>query len=210
MLAANEFREFLTFYPTHARADYAQFKLGMTFFYQMHGPERDQTETREAIKELTAFVERYPQQPADRRGQGAAPRRARSSEPVRVPVGYFYWRSAGIPARSTASRRSSPAIRSSRTATPSTSTSPTRWSRSSGRPRHCPLRAADRGVRDERVPGRGDRRSRAQGELARRDRAAGARRERRLDTAASALRRSAASAVTFCDAGVHAPACGCR
>ena len=43
----NEFREFLTYYPTHRRADYAQFKLGMTSFYQMHGPERDQTETRD-------------------------------------------------------------------------------------------------------------------------------------------------------------------
>ena len=38
VLAANEFREFLTYYPTHRRADYAQFKLGMTLFYQMRGP----------------------------------------------------------------------------------------------------------------------------------------------------------------------------
>ena len=83
VLATNEFREFLTFYPTHTRADYAQYKLGMTFFYQMHGPERDQTETREAIKELTVFVERYPQQPADRRGArpGCARRAIVSASP---------------------------------------------------------------------------------------------------------------------------------
>ena len=56
MLAINEFREFLSFYPTHTRADYAQYKLGMAHFYQMHGPERDQTETQEAINELTTFV----------------------------------------------------------------------------------------------------------------------------------------------------------
>ena len=30
ILAVNEFREFLTFYPTSPRADYAQLKLGMT------------------------------------------------------------------------------------------------------------------------------------------------------------------------------------
>ena len=30
VLAQNEFREFLSFYPTHRRADYAQFKLAMT------------------------------------------------------------------------------------------------------------------------------------------------------------------------------------
>lgn len=60
VLAANEFREFLNFYPTHERADYAQYKLGMSHFHQMHGPERDQSETKEAIAELQTFVERYP------------------------------------------------------------------------------------------------------------------------------------------------------
>ena len=45
--------------PT-ARADYAQFKLAMAHFRQMRAPQRDQTETREAIKEFETFVERYP------------------------------------------------------------------------------------------------------------------------------------------------------
>lgn len=60
VLAINEYREFLSFYPTHKRADYAQYKLGMAHYYQMKGPERDQTETKEAIAELTIFVERHP------------------------------------------------------------------------------------------------------------------------------------------------------
>lgn len=60
VLAANEFREFLTYYPTHARADYAQYKLGLTHFVQMRSPDRDQTETREAIKEFETFVQRWP------------------------------------------------------------------------------------------------------------------------------------------------------
>ena len=60
VLAINEFREFLTFFPTHARADYAQYKLAMAHFFQMLNPQRDQTQTREAIKELDAFIERYP------------------------------------------------------------------------------------------------------------------------------------------------------
>jgi outer membrane protein assembly factor BamD len=63
ILAANEFREFLNFFPTHPRADYAQYKLGMTHFYQMRSPDRDQTETKEAIKELTAFMEKFPNSP---------------------------------------------------------------------------------------------------------------------------------------------------
>jgi len=63
ILAINEFREFLTFFPTHQRADYAQYKLAMAHFYQMLNAQRDQTETREAIKEFEAFIERYPNSP---------------------------------------------------------------------------------------------------------------------------------------------------
>jgi outer membrane protein assembly factor BamD len=65
VLGINEFREFLSFYPVHERADYAQFKIGMAHFQQMRGPMRDQTETLEAIKELTAFLERYPPFPPE-------------------------------------------------------------------------------------------------------------------------------------------------
>src|SRR6187200_2026520 len=57
VLGINEYKEFLSYYPTHRRADYAQFKLAMAHFYQMRGPMRDQNETLEAIKELTAFLE---------------------------------------------------------------------------------------------------------------------------------------------------------
>jgi outer membrane protein assembly factor BamD len=60
VMALNEYREFLSFFPTHARADYAQFKLAMSHFQQMAKAGRDQTETREAIKEFEAFFERFP------------------------------------------------------------------------------------------------------------------------------------------------------
>lgn len=60
VLAQNEFKEFLTYYPTNRRADYAQYKLGFTHYRQMRRADRDQTETREAIAEWTAFLERYP------------------------------------------------------------------------------------------------------------------------------------------------------
>jgi outer membrane protein assembly factor BamD len=63
LMAINEFREFLSFYPTHDRADYAQYRLGMAHFNQMRNPYRDQTETKEAIAEFTTFVQRYPNSP---------------------------------------------------------------------------------------------------------------------------------------------------
>jgi outer membrane protein assembly factor BamD len=60
VLAIAEFQEFLSFYPTHARADYAQYKLGLAHFKQMRAPQRDQSETREAIRDFETFVSRYP------------------------------------------------------------------------------------------------------------------------------------------------------
>jgi outer membrane assembly lipoprotein YfiO len=58
--ATSEFKEFLNYFPTHKRADYAQYKLGYVHYARMRGPARDQTETRAAIAEWERFVERYP------------------------------------------------------------------------------------------------------------------------------------------------------
>jgi outer membrane protein assembly factor BamD len=92
VLAINEFREFLSFYPTNKRADYAQYKLGMAHFRQMRNPQRDQTETREAVKELETFVDRYPNSslmPEVRSKLREAKDRLSTSSYM---VGYFYYR----------------------------------------------------------------------------------------------------------------------
>jgi outer membrane protein assembly factor BamD len=97
VLALNEYREFLAFYPTHKRADYAQYKLGMTHFYQMHGPDRDQTQTKEAIRELATFVQRYPNSPLIEEGKQqlrAAQDRLSRHE---YGVGYTYYRARWCP-----------------------------------------------------------------------------------------------------------------
>ena len=92
LLAANEFREFLTFYPTHARADYSQLQLARSFTEQMLGPERDQTATRDAIKEIEIFLQRFPNSklmPEARKMEREA--RDRLSE-ANYRVGFFYYR----------------------------------------------------------------------------------------------------------------------
>ena len=76
--AQNEYREFLAFYPTNPRADYAQMQLGMVHFNQMLNPQRDQSETKEAIKEFQVFVDRYPNSPLMPQVQ-AAPARVQGS-----------------------------------------------------------------------------------------------------------------------------------
>jgi outer membrane protein assembly factor BamD len=60
VFALNEFREFLSFYPTNPHADYAQYQLATVHYKQMLSRGRDSTETREAVKEFQAFVDRYP------------------------------------------------------------------------------------------------------------------------------------------------------
>jgi outer membrane protein assembly factor BamD len=60
ILAAHEFREFLTYFPAHERADYAQYKLATAQMRQMLGPERDQSATRDALRELNAFLQNHP------------------------------------------------------------------------------------------------------------------------------------------------------
>ena len=97
VLAINEFREFLSFYPTNARADYAQYKLGMAHFRQMRAPQRDQTETRDAIKEFEAFVDALSEQqlmPEVKAKLREA--RDRLSEADYL-VGYFYFRQRWYP-----------------------------------------------------------------------------------------------------------------
>ncbi len=58
--ALDEFQDFLSLYPDHPRAPYAQYKVGMVHFHQMRRAERDQTETINAIQEFEAFVSSYP------------------------------------------------------------------------------------------------------------------------------------------------------
>ena len=93
LLAINEYREFLSYYPTHERAHYAQYQLGMAHFKQMRNPYRDQTETREAIIEFSTYLQRY----ADKPLAGEVRERLREARDrlgmSEYNVGYFYYRS---------------------------------------------------------------------------------------------------------------------
>lgn len=97
VLAANEFKEFLTYLPSHPRADYAQYKLALSHHAQMLKPDRDQKETREAIKEFDAFVARYSNSslmPEARKKLREAHDRLSMSEYL-VGYNYYRWRVYG-------------------------------------------------------------------------------------------------------------------
>ncbi len=58
--ALADYADFLQLYPTSERAPYAQYQLGMIHFHRMLGPDRDQSDTRDAIREFEAFIQRWP------------------------------------------------------------------------------------------------------------------------------------------------------
>lgn len=101
VLADSEYREFLTYYPRHTRADYAQYRLAMTYFQQMRGPDRDQTATREALTEFQVFFDRFPDSkllPEAKKNWRIARDRLSDSElavsETYVRMGAFAWRGA--------------------------------------------------------------------------------------------------------------------
>ncbi len=78
----------------------------MSHFEQMRAPERDQTETREALREFDAFFKRFPNSPLmPEVRQKWREARDRLSE-ASFRVGFHYFRDrAGIRAPSTGSAR---------------------------------------------------------------------------------------------------------
>ena len=87
-----EYQDFLALYPTHTGAAYAQYKIGMVHSHQMRGPERDQSETRSAIREFELFIQGYPNSDLMgdvRRGLREARDRLSESEYF---VGRYYYR----------------------------------------------------------------------------------------------------------------------
>lgn len=99
LLGVNEFKEFLTFYPTHPRADYAQYRLAVAYSQQMLAADRDQSATRDVVRELQAFMDRYPNSslmPEARKLMREAQDRLSESS-YRIGMTYFrmkWWRGA--------------------------------------------------------------------------------------------------------------------
>ena len=90
--AINEFEEFLRFYPTHPRTDYAQYMIGMAHYEQMLSPDRDQAHTRAALEAFQVFLDTYPASPiiGDARARLRETRNRLSESEFQI--GRFYYR----------------------------------------------------------------------------------------------------------------------
>jgi outer membrane protein assembly factor BamD len=90
ILAVSAYREFLTFYPTHARSDYAQFQVGESFWRQKNGPDRDQTATEQALGEFQKVLELYPDSPKAEETRGRIKQCRQSLARAEFLAGSFY------------------------------------------------------------------------------------------------------------------------
>lgn len=95
--ALSRYTSFLTFYPTHPKADYAQYQLGLCYLKQALGPDKDQSTTRKAME---AFREVEKQHPASEWVEPAAGQlklcRERLAE-SEMRIGLFYVKRSAWP-----------------------------------------------------------------------------------------------------------------
>ncbi|HZE88998.1 MAG TPA: outer membrane protein assembly factor BamD [Verrucomicrobiae bacterium] len=88
--ALSRYTSFLTFYPTHPRADYAQYQLGLSYLRQALTPDKDQATTRQALDAFRKVETGFPTSPfvALAREKADACRQRLAESAVRI--GRFY------------------------------------------------------------------------------------------------------------------------
>ena len=59
--AANEYNDFITFFPFLDEAAYAQMQIGMCHYRRVEKPDRDRTEAQLAEQQFQIFLQKYPQ-----------------------------------------------------------------------------------------------------------------------------------------------------
>jgi outer membrane protein assembly factor BamD len=100
ILAVASLREFLTLYPSHPRADFAQFLVAEAYYKQKNSPDRDQSATKKALAEYERLLDLYPSSPEVEKARARIRECRGSLARHEYLVGWFYqkgrqaWRSA--------------------------------------------------------------------------------------------------------------------
>ncbi len=88
--AATSYKEFLRRYPDDFRASTTLFRLGQSYYRQILSPDRDQTNTRNALNTFEEFLRKYPNDPNAARAEQLALRARTRLADHEVYVGRFY------------------------------------------------------------------------------------------------------------------------
>ena len=92
LLAVGAYREFLTLYPSHPKSDYAQLQVAEAYFRRRNGPDRDQTDTREAVTEFQRLLDLSPESPYAEQARARITEARQSLARAEFLAGYFYQR----------------------------------------------------------------------------------------------------------------------
>jgi len=92
LLAVGAYREFLTLYPSHSKSDSAQFQVAEAYFRRRNGPDRDQTDTREAATEFQRLLDLYPESSNAEQARARITEARQSLARAEFLAGYFYQR----------------------------------------------------------------------------------------------------------------------
>ena len=92
LLAVAAYREFLTLFPSHPKSDFAQFEIGEAYFRRRNGPDRDQTDTREALTEYQRLLDLYPGSTYGEKARERITEARQSLARSEFLAGYFYQR----------------------------------------------------------------------------------------------------------------------
>jgi outer membrane protein assembly factor BamD len=100
VLAVASLREFLTLYPSHPRANFAQFIVAEAYYKQKNSPDRDQSSTKKALAEYERLLDLYPGSPEVEKARARIRECRGSLARSEYLVGWYYqkgrqaWRAA--------------------------------------------------------------------------------------------------------------------
>lgn len=90
--ASVEYKSFLLHFPTHPKADYAQYQYAMCFYTEIENADRDQTSTWTAYSEFKNLIDKFPGSPyADKAREKIELCLLRLAD-HEFTVGYYYFR----------------------------------------------------------------------------------------------------------------------
>ena len=90
--ASVEYRSFITHFPTHPKADYAQYQYAMCFFTEIESADRDQTSTLTAYTEFKNLIDKYPNSPYAPKAKEKIDLCLTRLAEHEFTVGYYYFR----------------------------------------------------------------------------------------------------------------------
>jgi len=92
ILAAAEYREFISLYPYSPSAAYAQYRIAMTYFLKAYKPGRDQTKTWQALAEFKKVVTLYPESQEAKEAQKRIKECEERLAEHNFGIAYFYYK----------------------------------------------------------------------------------------------------------------------